>query len=228
MFPLRLFLLLLLVLGATVSGVGQSTPDQGLYGSVEDSVYTAPSERFRMRVPVLGGLGGKIFDTENVVTFSDDVSTYVSIACFPLDRSSRWERDTRGLRDFLAYFFAVHVAPNFEERFSGTTNEASDYSPDFREGSLFVYTLLPGGSAFDARRSGLDLPIAEPLVAKRGNLLFVANECIFIVSAELAERVTQRSVFHKTPQEENLLLRNRLIELANHLQIPAAAPGRRN
>lgn len=61
-------------------------------------------------------------------------------------------------------------------------------------------------------------------MAKRGTLLFVRESAIFILSAELAERVTQRNTFHQTPAEENELLRARLIELTNRMTIPAPTP----
>lgn len=224
MTSLRFFASLMLAVGAATVGMAQGTPIRGLYGELKGSNYLAPEGRYRIAVPVLPELGGHVYDTENVVTFSDDVSTYISIACFPLDMTNRWERDTRGIKEFLGYFFGLHVMPNFGQRFPGATNELSLFTPDIRDGALIVFTLLPGGSSFKAHSNALDLPSAAPAVAKRGNLLFVQNDNIFILSTELAERVTQRSVFHKTPEEENEILRARLVELANRIQLPIAKP----
>lgn len=197
-----------------------ATPPPSLYGEIKGTSYLAPGGRFRMTIPVLPELGGQIHDTENVVTFDDPVSTHVSVACFPLDLSNKWELDTRGIRDYLEHFFKEFVYPDFAQRFAGATNEASLYSPQLRDGALFVFSLLPGGSAFESRASVLDAPASGPAVAKRGTLLFVQNTCIFILSAELAERVTQRSAFQKTPEQENEILRARLVELANRIQVP--------
>ncbi len=224
MTSLRFFASLLLALGTVTVGLAQGTPIRGLYGELKGSNYLAPENRYRIAVPVLPELGGHVHDTENVVTFSDNVSTYISIACFPLDMTGRWERDTRGIKEYLSYFFGLHVMPNFAQRFPGATNELSLFTPDIRDGALLVFTLLPGGSSFAAHATTLDLPAGAPLVAKRGNLLFVQNDNIFIISTELAERVTQRSVFHKTPEEENDMLRARLLELANRIQLPAPKP----
>ncbi|HLP26622.1 MAG TPA: hypothetical protein VK477_13155, partial [Acidobacteriota bacterium] len=102
-----------------------ATPPPSLYGEIKGTTYVAPGARFRMTIPVLPELGGQIHDTENVVTFDDPVSTHVSIACFPLDLSNKWELDTRGIRDYLEYFFKEFVFPDFAQRFSGSTNEAS-------------------------------------------------------------------------------------------------------
>jgi hypothetical protein len=199
-----------------------ATPPPSLYGEVKGTTYIAAGGRFKVTIPVLPELGGEIHDTENVVTFDDPVSTHVSIACFPLDLSNKWELETRGVRDFLEFFFKEFVFPDFLARFPNSTNEASLYSPELRDGSLFVFSLLPGGSAFEARASVLDGPVAGSAVAKRGTLLFVANNSVFILTAELAERVTQRSAFQKTPQQENEILRQRLVELAARLQVPKA------
>jgi hypothetical protein len=197
----------------------------GLYGQLRGTTYVAPENRFRIAVPVLPELGGRIDDTENVVTFSDEVSTHVSIACFPLDLSNKWERDTRGIREYLAFFYGELVFPDFARRFPEAATERMLYTPDLHDGALFAFTLLPGGSAFEARSSVLDTPGSAP-AAKRGNLLFVHNDSIFILSIELAERVTQRSAFHKTADEENDILRDRLIELAQRMQLPRRAQPR--
>jgi hypothetical protein len=213
-------LVLALVAFARMGGQENSlVPVPGLYGQLRGTTYVAPENRFRVTVPVLPELGGRIHDTENVVTFSDDVSTHVSIACFPLDLSNKWERDTRGIREYLAFFYTEFVFPDFLRRFPEAATERMLYTPDLHDGALFAFTLLPGGSAFEARTSVVDTPGSAP-AAKRGNLLFVQNDCIFILSIELAERVTQRSVFNKTADEENEILRERLLELGQRMQLP--------
>jgi hypothetical protein len=54
-------------------------------------------------------------------------------------------------------------------------------------------------------------------VAKRGNLLFVRNGHIFVISTELAERVIEGRSFSKTTAEEDEILRNRLIDVVNKI-----------
>jgi len=60
----------------------------------------------------------------------------------------------------------------------------------------------------------------KPPVAKRGNLLFVKNGHIFVISVELAERVLERSTYKKTVAEEDELLRQRLTEAVARLNFP--------
>src|SRR4051794_35869366 len=82
-------------------------PEDGpaLVGKVDGKTYVAPSGAYRTSIPVLPELGGTIRDTENVVTFQDDFNTHISIAAFPQDATQRWELASRGLKDYLLYFF---------------------------------------------------------------------------------------------------------------------------
>lgn len=208
------------------AGATPTTSTQ-LFGDVRNGNYTAPEGRFRIAIPVLPELGGQIHDTENVVTFDDDVSVHVSIACFPLDLSQKWELETREIRDYLTFFYSSFVYSEFERRHPGAANEQSLFSPDLKGGALFVFTLLPGGSYFANGSNVVPAPADAPLVAKRGTLLFVENGCIFVLSLELAERITQRSTFDKTAVQENEILRDRLIELVQRMHIPAPRPSSR-
>lgn len=230
MTKLRHAAALSLLLAWSVVASAQETvaaPAEGLYGQIRGTTYVSPEGRYRVTIPVLPELGGKVHDTENVVTFSDDVSMHLSIACFPLDLSQRWERDTRGIRDYLGFFYGEFVFPDFAARFPEAATERALYTGDLLGGAMFVFTLLPGGSAFASRASVLDTPGAMP-AAKRGNLLFVQNDCIFILSMELSERVTQRSTFSKTADEENEILRERLLEFLQRMQITVPrTPARR-
>ena len=55
-------------------------------------------------------------------------------------------------------------------------------------------------------------------IAKRGNLLFVKNGHIFVVSTELAERVIEGKAYKKTTAEEDDILRQRLNEIVDKIQ----------
>ena len=198
----------------------QPSASPNLYGKIEGQTYAAPGGFFKIQIPVLPEFGGEVHDTENVVTFDDSVSTHISIANFPLDMSLKWEFETRGARDFLASFYSTFVISDFQARYPSATTEGIQFHPGLLEGSLLAFSLLPGGSFFEKTKNVIVGPGTEPAVAKRGSLLFVRNGRIFILSSELAERVTQRSVFQKTAEEENEILRLRLIELAGRMQFP--------
>jgi hypothetical protein len=223
MTMLRSLLLFLTVAGASV--LAQTDPAGELVGRVEGKTYVSPTGAFRIVVPVLPELGGRIIDTNNVVTFQDDFNVLCTIAAFPMDATQRWEHSTREPKDYLSYFFVNFIMPDFQRTFPGARVESARFSPSVAGGALFAYTLLPGGSMFSQKLSfvGTDDKVPD---AKRGNMTFVRGSWIFVVSVELAERVIERSTYHKTPQEEDDLLRQRLVDLFDKLQFtenPASA-----
>jgi hypothetical protein len=204
-----------------------STPPPQIYGKVESGYYTSPTGLYKLKIPVLPELGGGLSDTPNVVTFDDDFNTHISIGAFALSRELKWEFETRGAKDFLIYFFVNIVMPDFATRFPGATMEDNGaFLPKFQDGSMMIFTLLPGGSVF-AQRVTLGTT-REPVVAKRGNLCFVKYNHVLVISTELAERVLERSTYHKTIEEENAMLRARLLDIVGKMQFTAPPPETKN
>ncbi len=201
----------------------RQTPPPQIYGRIEGDDYLAPTGVFKIKIPVLPQLGGTVTDTPNVVTFTDDFSTYCSIGAFPLSRELKWEYETRGTRDFLIYFFTTFVMPDFAMRYPGATIEDNGaYLPKFQDGSMMIFTLLPGGSFFESR---VEIwPAKEPVVAKRGTLCFVKYNHVFVISSELAERALERSTYTKTITEETAILRQRLLNLVGRMQFIQPPP----
>ena len=199
-----------------------------LYGKVDGDIYTSATGLFKVKIPVLPQLGGAISDTPNIVTFDDDYSVHTSLGAFPLSREVKWEYEARGPKDFLVYFFTSFVMPDFRTRFPGAhTEESAVFLPKFQDGAgaLLIFALLPGGSFFEQRVTiSTSMP---PAVAKRGNLCFVKDGCFFVISTELAERVIERSTYKKTVEEENAILRERLLNLVEKMQfIPPPPAGK--
>jgi hypothetical protein len=209
---------LVLVLGAAVPVVAQQSQSV-LNGTLESGIYTAASNAFKIQVPVLPELGARISDTEHVVMFQDSFDVQISIGAFRQDATQRWELSTRGMKDYLIYFMGNIVLEDFRRYTPGTTIESAKYAPDYMEGALFCYILLPGGSMFANQVAAFTDP-NKPPVAKRGNLLFVKNGVVFVVSTELAERVTEGAAYKKTPEEEDQILRKRLVDIVSKMQFP--------
>jgi len=211
----------LLLTAAALTAEAQD-PSAGLVGSVDAGVYSSPSGAFKITVPVLPALGGAISDTKNVVTFHDTFGVHISVAAFPQDATQRWELSTQGMKDYLVYFFSSYVMPDFKRFTPGVHVESAGYAADFLDGSMFAYVLLPGGSMFDTP------PVfgsrAAPAVAKRGNLLFVRNGFTFVISTELSEKVTEGSQWKKTPDEEDQILRGRLLDIVKKMVFIKPAP----
>jgi len=215
--------LLFLVLAA-VSVLRAEQTERPLVGQIEGRLYLSPTGTFKVTIPVLVELGGTVADTPNVVTFQDDFNTHVSIAAFPQDATQRWELSTRGLKDYLIYFFSNFVLADFKQAFEGVQIESAKFVPAMLDGALITNILLPGGSMFADKVPKLS-DDGKPPVAKRGNLLFMKNGHIFVISIELAERVTEGRLYKKTVAEEDDLLRQRLADVVDKIQFarPAVA-----
>ena len=186
---------------------------QELLGKVDGKNYLSPTGLFRIAIPVLPELGGGITDTPNVVTFQDSFNLHVSIAAFEQDATQRWELSTRGLKDYLVYFFSNFILADFKQAFAGAKIESAKFLPGMLEGALLTYILVPDGTMFRDRVAQISADIVP--VAKRGNLLFVRNGHIFVITTELAERVIEGRTYQKTTEEEDEILRNRLIDIVN-------------
>jgi hypothetical protein len=218
---LRFTVALVLALPCLVLAQSEAPP-AGIIGRVEGKTYIAPSGAFRITIPVLPELGGSVSDTQNVVTFQDDFNTHISIAAFPQDATQRWEQSSRGLKDYLSYFFTNFVFSDFKQAFEGAQVESTKFVPTMLDGSLFAFILLPGGTMFAEKASVR--PDDKPPVAKRGNLMFVKNGYIFVISIELAERIIEGSGYKKTPAQEDELLRQRLNDTVGRLYFPKPTP----
>ncbi|MFI5356176.1 MAG: hypothetical protein ACHQ4G_02450 [Opitutales bacterium] len=200
-----------------------AAPTPGLNGRVDGHNYISPAGDYEIRIPVLPELGGTISDTQTVVIFQDDYNVHTSIGSFTQDATQRWELSTRGLKDYLTYFFSNFVMPDFNQMFPGAKIETAVFRPELRGGALITYTLLPGGSMFTQQAATLATGNTPP-VAKRGNLLFIQNDRIYVISIELAERVLEGNQYHKTPAEEDAILRGRLEDTAASMTFLKTAP----
>ena len=134
-----------------------------------------------------------------------------------LDATQRWEFETRGRRDYLLYFFTDIVLANFQSRFPGSRIEGARYLSDLLEGTMVAFALLPGGSNFAEPPSMLGGPAPDPVIAKRGSLLFVRHRHVYVVSLELSERATQRSTYNLTTTQEDDQLTNRLTAVVGRM-----------
>jgi len=216
---------------AALAGKAQ-VPGGALVGHIAGDTYYSDNGAYKIEIPVLPELGGAITDTKDVATFEDAYSTHITIAAFAQDAAQRWQLSTRGTKEYLIYFFTDFVLRDFKNVFKDARLESTGrFVPSIFDGALITYVLLPGGSMFTGKVTVVD-PDRKAIVAKRGNLLFVKNGFIFVISIELAERVTEGSAYHLTNAEEDATLRDRLIDIADRIQFlkqatpPAAAPGK--
>jgi hypothetical protein len=212
-----------------LAGPGLATTEETegrLVGRLENGRYHAPCGLFTVPVPALSGFQAEIIDNEEVVVFRDTVGTLLTIACFKMPLDQKWEYETSTPRDYAMHFFREFILPDLAMHFPGSRIESARFLHDVRGGALLVYTLMPGGSAFELDPLLRALPDAPTPVAKRGNLIFVYSDHVFVLSTELAERVTQHATYALSPEQEDQRLRARLLETVEKMEFfpPPAKP----
>ncbi|MBI5382667.1 MAG: hypothetical protein HZA31_12265 [Opitutae bacterium] len=207
---------------AVTAQADASDDAESLIGQIDGQTYISPTGLFRVTIPVLPELGANITDTPRVVTFEDAFTMHITVAAFPMDATQRWELSTRGKKDYLVYFFTNFVLADFVRKFPGSAVESAKFLSTVQEGSLLAYTLLPGGSMFRERVAlfGERDNLAK---AKRGNLVFIRNDHVFIISSELGERATERSQYTKKTAEEDAILQPRLMDMLGRMTFTGAA-----
>jgi hypothetical protein len=199
-------------------------PDEGpvLLGNIENGSYISPNGLFRIPIPVLPELGGRITDTVNMVTFQDAFTTHITLAAIPMDSLMLEALAKSNRKEYLIKFFTGIMVPGMQKRFKDMTLEANGvFMPKIHDGAVLINTLIPGGTAFYSRIAMFGATDNLP-VAKRGNLLFIHGDVLFIISTELGERSTARSAYKKTLEQENDILRKQLLALHASLVIKGA------
>jgi hypothetical protein len=212
----------LLMAAAAVAPLAAQESHVVLNGTITNGVYISPTGAFQIEVPVLAALGGSVHDTARVVTFQDSFGLQITVGAFPQDATLKWEYSTRGTKDYLVYFFSTYVLPDLKHFCAGTRIESARFAPDFVDGTLFTYILMPGGSV--VQQEPVFGPAGPPPVAKRGNALFVHNGFTFVISTELSERVTEGAHYNKTTEQEDQILRARLVDVVKKMSFVRAAP----
>jgi hypothetical protein len=195
---------------------------RSLVGVIQGDKYVSPTGAFSVTIPVLPELGGSISDTDNVVSFQDAYTTHQSIACFKMDATQHREEETRGRKEYLIWFFTNFVQADFQQRYPGASIESAHFLHNVQSGTLLTYNLLPGGSMFALKAEGFGKD-HSPL-AKRGNLVFIQNDFVYVISIELVEKALERSSFTKTVAEEDAILRTRLLKFLDKITFPVSTP----
>ncbi|HUG11903.1 MAG TPA: hypothetical protein VMM36_12860 [Opitutaceae bacterium] len=184
-----------------------------LRGRIENGRYYAPTDAFDIAIPMLVGDRPLVLDNPNIVVFRDDVRTMLTIAAIRMEAIDKWDLETTSPREFLIKFFRESVLADYRESFPGTTVESARLLNNLEGGALLVATLHPNGSAFETDPIVRNDPATPPPVAKRGNLIFARGDFVYVISTELADRVTESSTYTTDIETEDRILNDRLVEV---------------
>lgn len=202
--------------GSAPAPTSAAKPAGKLHGRVEANRYSAPGDVYSVPVPVFHGAESAIMDTAEIVVFKDKVSTLLTIAAFKMPAYAKWEFDGMEPKEYLISFFRDNILRDYRHEFPESSIESARFLPEIFAGGMVAFTLMPGGSAFAPPAPAS--PLAPAPVAKRGHLVFVRNGYIYVIAAELAERVTQPATYKLTTQEEDRLLFGRLATVLEALR----------
>lgn len=183
--------------------------------------YQSPSGIFKLPVPVLPELGGRVSDDTLFVHFMDSFTTHITVGVIEMDATFRWEHSIMEPKEFLLNVFNKIVMPQFKAACPTTKADTVLLYPKLKKGALYVGTLHPGNTQFMDRIAFFGKDDNIP-TGRRGTLLFSEGEYLFIISSELGERATERSMHTMSDQEENDLLRKRLLKLLKSMKIDTA------
>ena len=220
-FEMR-FLIRFTWLVLAVAPLGAQVDPVALLGQIEDNRYIAPHGSYSITLPVQLDLQGTITDTREVVTFQDDFRIHASVACFKMESPHDREIETRGRRDFLIWFFRQQVQTQFQRRFPGAKIDEARYMPEVLDGALIVYNSLPNGTMF-TKQVGLAHSTEQPIIAKRGSLLFLKGRHLYVVSAELAELLRDEEATVGSLEDDHIRLRKELLDLVGRITFTSAA-----
>lgn len=209
---------------AAAAPAADAAPSRRLLGKVSGDRYFSPTGTFSMPLPELDEETGIVMDTPNIVVFRDRVATIITVAAFKMPPDERWNFETSNAKDYTVHFLKEFVIADFKEQFPETTPESAVFLPDLLGGTLLGYLSMPGGSAFDVDAIVRNHPDTKPPAAKRAAMIFVRDGWVFVLSSELAERITEMSTYILTTKDEDRILRERLLRTVNSLEFLPPAP----
>lgn len=185
-------------------------------------IYEAPNGEFALKIPVLGELGGQVREFNGGVLFFDAFTTHIAVLHIPMDATQRWELSTQGAKDYLVNFFAGAILPQYRSTGKEITVQSAKFLPSRNNGTVLTYTIQDGGSFFNNRLAFFGESDVLPK-AKRGHMVFIKNEALVVISVELGEKSTERSLYKATQAEEDEVLKNRLIEISDSIVFKSQA-----
>lgn len=192
-----------------------------LAGRIDDGRYFSATGLFSLPVPDLDPETAGLLDTPNIVVFRDRASTFISIRAFPLSPAEVEARAKEGPQQHAVRYFKDLILPEFKGQFPGTTAESATYVPDLEGGALLAYLLIPNGSAFEVDPLVRNHPDTKVPPAKQLVVFFVHADHVFMVSSEIAERITDLSSNPYTTKDEDRILRERLLGVISSMRFAA-------
>ncbi|MDB9536996.1 tellurite resistance TerB family protein [Dolichospermum planctonicum CS-1226] len=152
-----------------------------IFNESGEQFYQSPLGNFTVPIPLDSEQGGKIQTEEGMVSFSDDVGTFLRIDYYPLSLEQIKEIRTQGDETYLHEVIVNEYVP--QEIISNVPNAEvrhREYWQDPLKRYYYVLVNIPGATISQQETNGHGIK----LDAYRGLLSFVNSECLYIVSSQ--------------------------------------------
>jgi hypothetical protein len=152
-----------------------------IFNESGEQFYQSPLGNFTVPIPLDSEQGGKIQTDEGMVSFSDDVGTFLRIDYYPLSLEQIKEIRTQGDEPYLHEIIVNEYVP--QEIISNVPNAEvrhREYWQDPLKRYYYVLVNIPGAIISQQETNGHGIK----LDAYRGLLSFVNSECLYIVSSQ--------------------------------------------
>ena len=152
-----------------------------IFNESGEQFYQSPLGNFTVLIPLDSEQGGKIQTEEGMVSFSDDVGTFLRIDYYPLSLEQIKEIRTQGDETYLHEIIVNEYVP--QTIISNVPNAEvrhREYWQDPLKRYYYVLVNIPGATISQQETNGHGIK----LEAYRGLLSFVNSECLYIVSSQ--------------------------------------------
>ena len=157
-----------------------------LQGKIEDTIYISAKGKFKVPIPVNKQWGGMIQDTPQAVSFTDDFGRLYRIECSNSETYKLQAIEKKSyLQEFLNGFYLPQTV--FHYRPSARIIEEY-YIVDLLDGAYFCIVNIPEGSITVSSSDRKNYTQHE---ARRGLLLFIIKNRIYIVSSDVGEKLSK-------------------------------------
>jgi hypothetical protein len=190
-----------------------------LSGSIKNKVYTSPSGRYSVPVPVEKYLGAKFQDDPYGISFTDDFCNLFRIEVVPMPKEEIAKVKQYERKMYLENTINGMYLPSTILRvFPSSTVTYQNWYPDLKGGTLYAEVALPGGSIGVESINGAP---PKRVDAERGILLFIDGEDLCVVTTSLSQirkfgETTEDRIKRMRPTlEQNTVDFMKTIEFAN-------------
>ena len=194
----------------------ETTANEQEQQSVQEGMHTHVSGLYQVPVPVEEFMGGKMMEQPYALIFTNDFGSLYRIENIGLPPEEQANLDEMGRDVYLEYFLnEMFMKQAVLVSIPTATVDHKEYLPDRFGGALYARLNLPGGSILAEQINGSE---AKRLDARRGTLIFLREQTLYIVGVGLMEIAVLDEPDEAELERRNGLLKTNTLEFADTIQ----------